>query len=268
MSAAILVFDVGGTHMRLALANERGALGVMEKSPTPARPAEAVRAMRDFIAAHGAAVARTAGGVAGMVVNGTVRKTTYLPQWDGFDLSTALARECGVNDTRLYNDAEIAAVGEARRGAGQGAGSVGFVTLSTGVGGALVAGGAVVPHALGFEPGKQLIDYERGRTLESLVSGGALAKEFHTAPEELPQGAFDERLAPLAAGLYNLIRIWSPEVLVLGGALIESGRYPVAAIEAAIQALPVELPPLPAIRAAALGDAAGLAGAALMVAEV
>jgi glucokinase len=258
-----LVFDIGGTNTRLALA-EGARLSQERVIPTPATPAEFFVAVAEYLA--GKEVAEAAGGVAGAVAGHTFLGGAHLSEaWEGADFSAGFAA-LGVGRLALVNDAEAAAFGEAVAGAGKGYRLVAYLTLSTGVGGALVEEGRLAPHAGGFEPGHQIIEEGSGMTLEEAVGGAAIAKEYGKPGEELPQEVFDARVPSLAAGLYNLIELWSPEVIVLGGALARAGRYPLPALRAALEKLPPP-PRMPALAEGALGDAAGLLGSALLPIE-
>ena len=258
-----VVFDIGGSHLRLALA-DGAVLGAIEKLDTPKEPVAGVEAIRAFLEKHGARVDEAVGGIAGVVQDGTVVGARYLPAWDGFNLSAALRDACGVSPVRLLNDAEIAGIGEAVLGAGKGYRTVAYVTVSTGIGGALIVDGLVVPHAVGHEPGKQIIDYERMRTLEDVAGGASLTEAFGDAPERLPHENVLGSTRALAVGLYNVIRLWSPDVLILGGALMNDATgYSLDAVVQELSALPVSLPALPPIVRSALGDDAGLHGAAV-----
>ena len=262
-----LVFDIGGSHLRVALA-DGDALGASEKVATPKNPAQGVEAIHAFLEKHGARADEAVGGIAGVVRDGVVVRTGYLPEWDGFNLAAALKDTCGISSTQLFNDAEIAGVGEAVHGAGKGYRVVAYVTVSTGIGGALIVGGRPAPHAVGYEPGKQVIDYERMRTLEDVAGGASLTEEFGHPPEELEHAVVEERVRALAVGLYNVLHLWSPDMLILGGSLMnDTTGYPLDAVAREISSLPVPLPALPPIARSALGDDAGLRGALVLAAD-
>ena len=259
-----LVFDIGGSHLRVALA-DGDVLGDVLKIDTPQDPAQGVDAVRVFLEKHGGRVEVAVGGIAGIVRDGTVVRTGYLPEWDGFNFAQALVDSCGIPRTRLFNDAEIAGVGEAVRGAGNGCWVVAYVTVSTGIGGALIVDGRPVPHAYGHEPGKQIIEYTNMKMLEDLAGGASLAEEFGRQPEELDHACVEGRTRALAVGLYNTLRLWSPDILIVGGSLMNDATgYSLDAVVREISSLPVPLPALPPVARAALGDNAGLYGALVL----
>ncbi len=185
----------------------------------------------------------------------------HLPGWKEFPFEERLAARLQV-PTALRNDAELAALGEAHYGAGKGYALVGYAGIGTGVGGALIYYGRPAPHAASLEPGHQILDVETGATFEDLVSGSGLKKLFGAAAKDLSRDVYDERTPFLAAGLYNLILEWSPDVLVLGGSLVnDTNGYRLKDIEQALRAIPTTLPHLPPLRLATLGDENGLCGA-------
>ena len=121
----------------------------------------------------------------------------------------------------IENDASMAGVGEAQFGAGRGFEIVAYITVSTGVGGAKIVNGKIDEHAVGFEPGKQIMDVNSGKTLEDMISGKALQEKFGKHPKEIKdQGVWDNHAWLLAIGLNNIIMEWSPNCVVLGGSMI------------------------------------------------
>lgn len=208
-----LVFDIGGTNMRLAL-SEEGVLAEALKRATPKDAQEAVVMMREFAAKND--IQDIVGGVAGIVEDGTVMDSPNLPSWNGFPLAEAV-REAFSAPVQVYNDAALAGIGEALAGAGQGYARVGYLTIGTGVGGTLVTNDGSGAHVTASEPGRLIL--ETGRTLESAVGGAALAAEFGTRPELLPQSVYDERTPVLVAGIRLLLDLWMPDILILNGPL-------------------------------------------------
>ena len=75
MSSVRLVFDIGGTNMRIALA-EDDKIKVGEKLPTPHDPKGGIDAIRSFLEQHDAHPSEAAGGIASTVKDGA---TLYAP---------------------------------------------------------------------------------------------------------------------------------------------------------------------------------------------
>lgn len=110
---------------------------------------------------------------------GVVTKSHQVAGWEGFPLARWCRESLG-KPVVLGNDCDVAALAEARFGAGRGAGSVFYVTVGTGIGGGLVIGGknhgsgrpavAEIGH---LRPGLNADDSEM--TVESLAAGPAIA---------------------------------------------------------------------------------------------
>jgi glucokinase len=102
------------------------------------------------------------------------------PGWTEVLSGARLATSLGV-PVSLANDANLAAVGEAWFGAGQGHRDVAYLTVSTGIGAGMVTGGLLVHGSRSLaEVGHSIVDWRglgRGRaTVEQLGSGTALAR--------------------------------------------------------------------------------------------
>lgn len=246
-----LVFDIGGTNMRMALA-EDDVLRDVQKTPTPKDPEDALAQLTMF--AEGKGVQEAVGGVAGIIKDGTVLDSPNLRSWEGFAFGVSLEEALGAS-VRVYNDAELAGIGEALSGAGKGYKRVGYLAIGTGVGGALVVVGEEGPRIEGNEPGRLVMDPLSGRTLESFVGGAALAAEFHARPELLPQDAYDERLPLLTRGIEALAALWRPDIFILNGPLVLG--TPAFRIES------IDIKDVP-LRPALHADESGLWGGALV----
>lgn len=265
-----IVFDIGGTNMRVARESMgvAGTLGEMKKIPTPQYPAEALTALVSLIndVSAGEAVTAIAGGVAGIIgPSGEIINSPNLPLWNGFALGARLETKFAV-PVHVGNDTDLAGLGEAHQGAGQSATIVVYLGIGTGVGGTRIVDGAISRHTFGFEAGHQILDFHTGATLESLIGGQALATKHHKPPAELPRKVWDELTPILAAGIWNAMVHWSPQVVVLGGSLMnEENGFRVEDVGRALSTIPSLYPALPHLRHAALGEQSGLYGALTLV---
>ena len=253
-----LLFDIGGTVMRMALGAE-GRITNIQKIPTPRTPEDAIAELVAFV--ENKEVLNAHGGIAGIIVEGVIQSAPHLSAWEGFDFANALTQALSI-PVHIQNDAELAALGEATYGAGKGYPLVAYVGIGTGIGGALVSEGSVAPHAAGFEPGHQVLDVSTGETFEGLVSGSALQTKHGEPAHLLPRSVYEENTPILAAGIYNVLLTWSPDVLVLGGSLMnEENGYRLSTVEEAVREIAHALPTVPPIIRASLGDSCGLYGA-------
>ncbi len=126
----------------------------------------------------------------------------------------------------LENDAAAAALTEAHIGAGRTYPYVLYVTISTGIGTALVINGQPYRGRAGsLEAGHMIIDPEgplcgcggRGH-FEAMIAGPAIRKRYGMYGYEITDPAvWNEIAGVLAIGFYNLIHAFAPSVIVIGG---------------------------------------------------
>lgn len=236
----------------------------------------------------------------GLIVNpGT------LPGWENVPLVAWLEERFSA-PAFLDNDAAVAALGEYWMGAGRGVSRLYAVTLGTGIGTSCVIDGQTYRGAGGFHPegGHQIID--PGGPLcycgahgcwESLASGTAIARAARLAAVNQPESQLlalasgnpariDARIVSEAAlqgdplaravigraaeyfaiGLFNLLMLFFPDVIVLSGGVMHSSELFMPAINRALQNAQPYLPTKQVdIRLAQLGYYAGIYGAAYAI---
>ncbi|MEM7287846.1 MAG: ROK family protein [Actinomycetota bacterium] len=196
--------------------------------------------------------------------------------------SAALEQQLG-RPVHLANDADMAAVGEAWFGAGRDHDDVLYVTISTGVGAGLVLGRRLVAgRRSAAELGHTVIDADGTmgpgpQTVESLGSGTALGRA--ASARGLPSGAdlidrvragdgdaaavWEAAIGAAAIGIANMCWIAAPTAVVVGGGMGRNGDLVLQPVRRAIAEVgPADLHETIAVVEAALGDDAGLAGAA------
>jgi len=226
-------------------------------------------------------------GCAGPVnsLRGTIHNPYTLPAWDDADILTPL-REAFHLPVRLENDADAAAVGEYRWGAGCGASPLLMVTLGTGIGGAILVNGEIYRGLIGEHPeighiavrpdGADCYCGTRG-CWESIASGTAIAASgqrlgfadsravFAAASgDENASAIVREAVEATASALWTLVHTLLPQRIILGGGIGVEHFEPFAA---AIRARLLRATQLPKkagvdIVRAALGKDAGVIGAA------
>jgi glucokinase len=126
---------------------------------------------------------------------GLVRLSHHVPGWENAPLQRDLAREFGA-PAAVDNDGNVAALGEWRFGAGQGAGSLLYVTVSTGVGGGWVLDGRIwsgadgmageIGHAI-VRPGGMPCACGRRGCVEAEACGPAMARKAAARLKVEPQ---------------------------------------------------------------------------------
>lgn len=236
---------------------------------------------------------------------GIVRYSPNLPEWCDVELSAMLSCELGL-PVVLENDANAAAYAEFEVGAGRGARTMVMLTLGTGIGGGIVIDGRLYRggHGMAGEIGHITVDRDgptcacgsRG-CLERLANAEAVvarAEELLGAGRDStlrkksaarPLKAVDVGLAAsegdevavealasvgraLGVGLANVSQILDPDVIVIGGGVIAAGE---PLLRPAREELEARLSGYefrgPGVVPAALGESAGVVGAALLARE-
>lgn len=268
-----VVFDIGGTHLRVGVSRDGKKLDEQTTVPTPARFEEGIAQITRLVAqlGKGQAVTAAGGASAGVIDAPTGRLVTSpnLPEWVGHSVSETLHATWDI-PVQLHNDAVLAGLAEAIAGAGQGSSIVAYVTVSTGIGGARIVHGKIDTTTYGFEPGQHIIDIDGSAcpqcrvpgTLEHYVSGSGLKYRLGQDAEHITDSAvWQEVTRWLAVGLHNLTMFWSPDVIVLGGGLMENQRVSMPELQSEFAKVSRIFPQLPALKLAQLGSDNGLIGA-------
>jgi predicted NBD/HSP70 family sugar kinase len=199
--------------------------------PTPQDFSDFITVFRDSLAKIKGEnnIDKVIGGLPG-VLDEDRKSLVYSPNlsdWVGKPVKNELTRISG-SEVTLENDAALAALGEANFGAGKDFNIVAYLTVSTGVGGARIVDKKIDKKVFGFEPGHQIISIDTSDNfadLESLVSGAGLLKSYHKKAEDIDDKKIWDKVSKyLAIGLNNTIVHWSPDIVVLGGALINNGK--------------------------------------------
>ncbi|MGH9119590.1 MAG: ROK family protein [Acidimicrobiales bacterium] len=288
--------DVGGTKI-LAIAVDRATGRVAAepvRAPTPKLDAsalvEAVAVAVDGVeAALGRPVDAVGVGLPGLVDrSGTLAMGPHLPGIRNHSFADAFALRLG-RPVTVDNDATCAVWAEHRLGAARGASDVVMVTLGTGIGAGIVAGGRLSRGANGFagEPGHMVIDpdgppcecgrrgcweqYASGHGLIRLAGGRTSEEVIGAAREGDPEaGEVVRRFAWwFALGVANLVAVLDPQVVVVGGGLVEAGDVLFDPLRHAYRDLVMasDVRPAVPIVPAALGERANAVGAGLLAAE-
>lgn len=285
--ATAIGVDIGGTNLRAARVAADGTILARSRAPSATEPDAVLDRLMGLVAeVDDESVAAIGIGVPGRVdfARREVLSGGYV------DLSRiALARRLEVRFARpvvIDNDASMALVAEARLGAGRGARHLALFTIGTGIGGGLMEDGRIVRgRATAGQLGHIPVDPEgppclcgRRGCVEPMSSGTALGRlvreaglpEGTTAADLLAQVEAGDAVAggvvaawarPLRRAAEALVSALDCERVILGGGL---GREAAAAVGR----IPEESRWYRAeIVAAALGDDAGIVGAALAALE-
>jgi predicted NBD/HSP70 family sugar kinase len=254
--------DIGGTKFRIAKSNNCVDFDDPVIEETPDNPKEGIELIINTIKnlADGENIDAVAIGIAGVLnqEHSFLLNSPHLPKWERINLKEKFEQEL---ETKVYieNDTDIVGLGEAVSGAGRGFEICVYVTISTGIGGAKIINGRFEKNRHGFEPGFQIIDNETGENFEDLCSGTAVENKFKMHPKEVAQTEnWDEIEKNIAIGLHNSIIHWSPDVLVIGGAMAKD--LDEQRMTEKISRIMKIHPELPEIRIAELGSIGGIHG--------
>jgi glucokinase len=269
--APVIAIDLGGTKIRSVVVNGRGEILGEDLRPTEDERGQSVvidrmvASARAAVAASGVAFSELAG--VGVTAPGTVdfdlgilMQPPNLQGWDNVPLGALLHERLGL-PTVLENDANAAAYGEWRHGAGQGTRHMIYMTVSTGIGGGLILNGQLFRGADGAagEIGHVTVDdngppHNCGMVgcLEVMASGTAIARMAHEAvaagrsamlakaaaagdltAHEVDTAAEAGDIAAqeilgraahyLGVGLAGYVNIFNPEAIVVGGGVTRIG---------------------------------------------
>ena len=292
-----LGIDLGGTQLRVAVVDQQGqvlrraAMATDVAGGPNAIIAQMIKLASDVGVGFQDRI--RAAGVSSPgpldLERGRTSDLPTLPGWFDFPLRDTLAEKL-VLPVVLENDGIAAANGEWKFGAGRGLNHLVYVTVSTGIGGGVVVDGHLMHGRRGMAghvghmmiaPDGPICGCGGKGCLEALASGTAFgvaaraagftdgkhAVELARAGVEKAKGLVDQEAQWLGYGFASLLHLYSPERLIIGGGLSAALDLMMPVIRAQIDrhAMPafrnVEVVP------AALGDNAGLIGAAALATQ-
>jgi glucokinase len=234
---------------------------------------------------------------------GIVHNALNNPGWIDVPIVARIEAELG-RPAFLDNDANAAALGEHRFGAGRGVADLVYLTISTGVGGGLVLGGRLYHGENGNagELGHISVQVQGGRPchcgsigcleaycsgtniavrlLEAVAAGGesvlsgraeVTARDVADAAragDPLARRVWDETMTLLGGGIVSIVHAFNPRLVILGGGVTGAGDLlfdPVGRIVGE-RAMPWLAQPL-RIVPAELGDRTGVLGAVAVALE-
>lgn len=293
--------DIGGTKIAVGLVNDAGRVLSRAECPTDAERgyrealARTEHMLRSMVTAAAVELTGIGIGSTGPVdpFTGEIGNVNFFASWRGENPVADLARLFGVR-VAMENDADAAALAEAGWGAGRDKKRLIYVTVGTGIGGGIILDGHLYRGVDGAHPelGHHVIDAsgplcECGfhGCWESLAAGPAMVSCLKGAmPEDYPhrdhltakricelaqQGdklalqAVAREAHYLGLGLANLVTLFAPDSIVLGGSVMKSAVLFLEEIRRTIvrccRFVPFEKTE---IALASLGDDANLIGAA------
>ena len=302
--------DIGGTTVKMGLFTVDGK--VTHKWEIPTRKEEngkyilediaksvKERMQRDTLTLED--IAGLGIGVPGPVKeDGTVLKCANLG-WGVFNVADTVRELTGIENVKVGNDANVAALGEMWQGGGKGYNNLVMVTLGTGVGGGVILGGKILTgsNGAGGEIGHIRVNYEEkdvcgcGKTgcleqyasatgvvrlakkaLEkkekktTLVADDLSAKDVFDAAkagDELAMDIVEKFGFYLGMALAHISQVIDPEVFVIGGGVARAGQIIIDEVSKNYEENVMFALKNKVFKMAELGNDAGIYGSARMV---
>lgn len=301
----VIGVDLGGTQLRAALVTAEGQIGPVVRTPTlVAEGPEAVinrmlgliNELRSMLPPDGELLGIGIGAPGPLdPFTGIVYAPPHLPGWHEIPLRAMVAEATDL-PVELGNDANAAAVGEWRFGGGRGCRNMVYITVSTGIGGGVIADGRLLLGRMGSaaELGFMILDPVDGTIWEDLASGTALAAAAAAAMPNHPDSLLHRLATPatvsgahvaqaaaegdalagelmareaklLGLGFASCLHIFSPEIVLVGGSVVLNNPWLLErAREVAYAHAKVDLYREVPIERAELGEQAGILGAAAL----
>ncbi len=269
--------DIGGSKVRVA-ASLTGRK--IDHSVRFATPANQRRALPLIIKAIETVIGKSEVDAIGIASPGPIDRVhgkVLAPvniSWRNLEIVKPLKKHFNCPVT-LEHDAICGGLAEARLGAGKGKTAVLYVTISTGIGTALIIDGQALKSQNNSEGGKIIIDpaYQHTHgmigTFENIVSGQAIKRRFGKIAADI-DNPHDWALIShdLALGLFNLISITSPDVVVLaGGVAVHFDKFYKPLTRELDRLEPLYQYELPPIKQAQFVETAPVLGAILLAAS-
>lgn len=306
MEVTILAIDFGGTRTRAGWFSPD--LKLLTRTEAPSHTDEPPDAVIERIIALARQVVPTgqrpqAIGICApgpQAYTGLILHAATLPAWDRIPLAERISQAFEGAPAFMENDANLAALAEYHFGAAQGADPALYLTISTGIGGGAIINGKLFTgwRGLAIEPGHIKFATPDGQvhSLEALASGtgiGRLAREKLAASDQpsalrvfpLVDGKAVGEVAAqgdalaltviheagrwLGLGLVALVHLFNPQVIVLGGSVMNLGDLILGPARETLREFLIDplFNPPDLIRVAQLGDDVCLMGAALHAAN-
>jgi glucokinase len=290
-----LGIDIGGSRIRAAVVSPEGSLLTRAEGVTPARASgdAVVEAVAQVVAravqGHAAGSLLGAGvGAPGPLdaLQGLALSTPTIDGFRDFPLRDRIAGAIGLR-TLLDHDGHAAAFGEWQFGAGRGHHNMVYVTVSTGIGGGAIVDGRLQRGRRGMAahvghmtllPDGPVCNCGNPGCWEALAAGPALTAAARRAGFADGEAVFAAARAGdpgamavaeaearwLGIGIVSLLHVYSPDIVVLGGGVMNGldVLHPAMSAEIAARAMP-PFRDTRVVRASLL-DNAGLIGAAAL----
>jgi len=239
--------DVGGSKILAILASYDGDISIADRVKIPTRGDEGsptvlgrIESSIDLLLSRQELTSSSLSGI-GLVVPGLIDKRTgmviecpNIPELNGLDMRRLFEEKYGV-PVGIDNDAHAAALAEARDGAGSSLKDFVYVCLGTGIGCGIIINGELYKGADGVAGELSHIVFPGLGSLYKIASGKVLKDKFSIEAEELQRlceegdpaaaEAFEQLVHFIGVGVGNIVTLFNPEAVVIGGGLSMLGDF-------------------------------------------
>ena len=296
-----LGIDLGGTYIKYAVVREDGNIFMEGKCPTKSGRDDLLEQLSEIVgdsvrqaADNGFELVGAGIGTPG-IIDGSGKVllggSPNLKDWENVPLAEYIESRHSI-PVKLCNDANAMGLGEYAFGAGRGFSDVVFISVGTGIGGAVIIGDKMMTGyqnrgaelgciPFNVEDGAQcgcgaagcweayastaaMLRFYARRTGEE-ISGKELMRRYE-AGEQAAREVFEKECYYLGRGIAGLINIFAPQRVVIGGGISEAGSFfadkvAQAAFDSAIDDCSINTE----ICVAEMGNHAGMVGAACLM---
>jgi glucokinase len=288
MSKFYAGIDLGGTKILTFLCNEDRQILSRSRVLTEADKgvdkviANMIGTVEDVCSGSGISTGDLSG--LGIGVPGPVNKNTglvydcpNLKGWKNIEVRKIFSNKFNI-PVKVENDARAAGLAEARIGAAKDHGHVFYITVSTGVGGAIIIDGKIFHGAIGAagEFGQmKLLD---GSVFETHFAGPAIKEKFGVKTEMIAQlvkendpgaqKALEHLINGIGTYLANITTLLNPDIIVIGGGVSNIGDIFIKPVEKLVRkrAFSISSKDVKVVRAG-LGPDSGAFGALELVTD-
>jgi glucokinase len=198
---------------------------------------------------------------------GSIKKVPNIYYLDDKSFDSFFIDESLVSKVVFENDAYLAGLAESIVGAGKDFNTVAYITLSTGVGGALIQDRKLPKYPKSYEPGHMIIDHNSDvvdnsgvtGSIETILGGSYFESNYGVKPEDTTfHEIWEDYGTKLAKALVNVCVMWDPQVIILGGSISNKFEHFYPTLKKVITSF--EFLKIPDVVKSQLMDDAGLMG--------
>ncbi|MGM9973728.1 MAG: ROK family protein [Clostridiaceae bacterium] len=252
----IICFDIGGTFIKSSVINEKGDMLYKDKFPTPKANCRVlipqsiihkIKEVSNYFKVDAAGI--SSAGLVDSQKGRIIYASDNLPDYTGAEFSSVLREELNIHCC-VENDVNSAALGEMWKGGAEGLESFLFISLGTGIGGAIISEGKLLRGVKGGagEIGHMVIKengipcncggkgcFERYASTSGLlraykdeagvqeINGEEFIKLVREG-EATANNVYNRYLEDLATGLSNAVHILDPGNVIIGGGISAQGN--------------------------------------------